>query len=57
MLRRIVVFEVEMGSVKVYGDWFMLVLWLPVSILIDYVSLFKTRVILAVSRGFVRYGS
>jgi hypothetical protein len=46
MLRRIVVFEVEMESVKVYGDWFMLVLWLPVSILVDYVSLFKTRVIL-----------
>jgi hypothetical protein len=46
MLRRIFVFEVELGTLKAYGDWFMLVLWLPVSILIDYVSLFKTRVIL-----------
>src|SRR5262249_12431086 len=46
MLRRIFVFEVELGPVKAYGDWFTLVPWLPVSILIAYVSLFKTRVIL-----------
>jgi hypothetical protein len=31
-----------------YGDWLMLTIWLPWSILIDYVSLFKTRFILKV---------
>src|SRR5262249_46690215 len=33
-------------STRFYGDWFALALWLPWSILIDYVSLFKTRLIL-----------
>jgi hypothetical protein len=31
-----------------YGDWLEFTVWLPWSILIDYVSLFKTRVILEV---------
>src|SRR5262249_40788826 len=31
-----------------YPDWVAITLWLPWSILIDYISLFKTRVILAV---------
>jgi hypothetical protein len=30
------------------GEWVALALWLPWSILVDYVSLFKTRVILSV---------
>jgi len=39
---------VMMGGIRFYGDWLPLTLWLPWSILIDYVSLFKTRVILGV---------
>jgi hypothetical protein len=48
MLRRTFTFKVEIGRIQAYGDWFPLTLWLPWSILIDYVSLFKTRFILGI---------
>jgi hypothetical protein len=38
---------VQLGPVR-YGAWLQGTLWLPLSILIDYLSLFKTRVILRV---------
>jgi hypothetical protein len=31
-----------------YGDWLLLTLWLPWSVLVDYVGLFKTRLILRI---------
>ena len=47
MIRNILIFDEELqGGIRFYGDWLPLTLWLPWSILIDYVSLFKTRVIL-----------
>jgi hypothetical protein len=49
MMRNILLFEQDIqGGKRFHGDWLPLTLWIPWSILIDYVSLFKTRVILRV---------
>jgi hypothetical protein len=39
---------------SLYGSWVQFAVWLPWSILIDYVSLFKTRLILAVLTRRIR---
>jgi hypothetical protein len=44
----ILFFAIDVRGRRQYGDWLYLALWFPWSIVIDYVSLFKTRVILRV---------